>query len=79
MTLKRPAWYWRDYFEKIDPDIVALCDAIADKNDGGLGLIWLSTDFDAIFERLDRHPDNWVVGQARDQLRANVMALRDVP
>lgn len=71
-----PLWYWRKYFSD-NADMVAVIDAIQDKT-SGLGLIWNITDFDAVFERLNEYPSNWVIGQVRDQLhnRINILARK---
>ena len=67
--------YCRDYFEQCqNSDIVQLCDAIDDKTNG-LGIIWEMTDFESIFLQLDKHPDNWFIGQARDYLKAKLAEL----
>jgi len=55
-----------DYFSHT-PDIRALVDAIRDKK-YGLGLIWNSTDFDGIRERLSGYPDTWVISQTATKL-----------
>ena len=72
-------WQIRDYHSSFDKKstIVKICDAIDDK-ENGLGLLWISADFEKWFAELDKYKSNYVIGQHRDYLKVYVQHLTPV-
>ena len=68
-----------EYHKQTDPDsaIVKICEAIEDK-EHGLGLLWMSAEFEAWFGELEQYPSNWIIGQHRDYLKIYLQYLTDL-
>lgn len=59
--------YWRAYFRGVNESACLICYGLIDRI-SGMGMIYTSTDFDALFAALAEYPANYMIGQARDEL-----------